>query len=313
MHLVTRFAPSPTGYLHLGHIASLLYVFAYARHHHAKVLLRIEDHDRERSRKEYEQAILDDIAWLGLIPDNWQQVNSVDRPHEYRQSNRNERYWEVLNELQRQGRIYYCSCSRREILEKQEKHHLELYYDGHCRQRGLENNGDVGTRVLFDDDEYAFTDQLLGALRQKPAEQCGDMLLRDRRQNWTYNYAVVIDDIDQGVNLIIRGEDILDCTGRQIALAQMIDPAYQCNFLHHPLICDEEGKKLSKRLFSEAVAKRREQGETPEHLIGDVLYYLGMIPDRETLPLDNALAQIIECQNSGRQNHQDPGQCNPHH
>ena len=272
--LVTRFAPSPTGYLHLGHAFALLYVHAVAEVFGAQVLLRIEDHDRQRCRPEYEQAILDDIAWLGLYPDNWTQITSSSSS--YRQRTRYARYDAISQQLRKQEKAYYCSCSRKQLMQQQPLHHPELYYSGFCRDRGLLLAPDTGLRWQIAPQTVDWIDALYGKQQQNPAEECGDLLIQDRHGNFTYNFCVVVDDLDQGVNLVVRGTDLLHCTGRQILLAKEIGACRPTHFLHHPLLTDSQQRKLSKRSLSKGLIQRRLAGETPRQVFGEALFLAGL-------------------------------------
>lgn len=249
---VTRFAPSPTGYLHLGHVAHAIEVWRLAGELGAKVILRIEDHDRGRCRAEYEAAILEDLAWLGF---RW------DGPIQ-RQSEREDRYRAHLTRLRDAGLVYACDCSRRQILARTGASDSgELRYDNHCRERALPLRDGVGWRVCLPDERVAFTDIRLGPQIHYPLEQCGDVLIRDRDSNWTYQFCVVVDDWEQGVNLVVRGEDLLASTGRQILLAELLGRSDMPRFHHHGLLMDEgTGQKLSKRDAAHAIREDRLNG-----------------------------------------------------
>jgi glutamyl/glutaminyl-tRNA synthetase len=256
--LRTRFAPSPTGYLHLGHVAHALCLWKIARAAGAEIVLRIEDHDRGRCRPEYEAALLEDLAWLGLEWDG--EVT--------RQSEREALYHDALQRLHRQGLAYGCDCSRRQIVERSGGGGAELRYDNHCRKRGLGLEAGLGWRVQLPGDVVAFEDARLGMQRQHPKSQCGDLLVRDRHGNWTYQFAVVVDDLEQGVNLIIRGEDLLDSTGRQILLGRMLGRTEPPAFHHHALIRDSAtGGKLSKRDGALGIRELRRRGFSAEDVI----------------------------------------------
>ena len=282
-HLTTRFAPSPTGFLHLGHVASALYVWGMARALGARVLLRIEDHDRSRCRPEYEAAILEDLRWLDLEPD-------VLVP---RQSERNTAYQAALARLHAQGLIYACDCSRKTIEAAGVGDGRELRYPGTCRDRHLPlTANNVGLRLKVADESIAFTDLLLNRVTQNPAEQCGDYLLRDRHGLWTYQLCVVVDDFEQGVDLVIRGQDLTDSTGRQIQLGRLLGDTKPRKFLHHPLITDATGRKLGKRFFSEAIAKRRAGGTSPQAILGEAAFYVGLVARLEPLTREQVLATV---------------------
>lgn len=254
----TRFAPSPTGYLHLGHVAHALYVWRVAREAGAQILMRIEDHDRTRCKPEYEAAILEDLVWLGL---QW------DGPPT-RQSDRDTLYREALEKLRAQSLLYGCECSRKQIIQRTGEGGIELRYDNHCRDRGLPLEEGLGWRLRLPEDVVEFNDLRLGPQRQHPQSQCGDLLLRDRHHCWTYQFAVVVDDLEQGVNLIIRGEDLLESTGRQILLARMLGREDTPRFYHHPLVIDPQaGEKLSKRDGATGVRELRARGVSPEEVL----------------------------------------------
>jgi glutamyl/glutaminyl-tRNA synthetase len=240
--VVTRFAPAPTGYLHLGHVVNALHVWEIARQRHGRVLLRIEDHDRQRSRPEYERAILEDLHWLGL---------KADGPL-VRQSDRDAIYRGALRQLVDGGLVYGCRCSRAEIVaavadrNRGDALSAELYYPGTCRDRGIPLTDGVGWRLRIDPGIERFDDGLCGPQAQDPTQQCGDLLLRDRLGNWTYQFAVTADDFDQGVTDVIRGTDLLDSTGRQILLGRLLGRPSPARFWHHPLVMKSPTEKLSK-------------------------------------------------------------------
>jgi glutamyl-Q tRNA(Asp) synthetase len=240
--VVTRFAPAPTGYLHLGHVVNALHVWGLARQHHGRVLLRIEDHDRQRSRPEFEAAILEDLYWLGF---------KADSPL-VRQSERDAIYRAAIRRLVDRGLVYGCSCSRADVVaavvdrNREDSLSAELYYPGTCRDRGIPLTDGVGWRLRIDPGAEPFEDGLRGSQSQDPSEQCGDLLLRDRLGNWTYQFAVTVDDLDQGVTDVIRGTDLLESTSRQIRLARLLERASPARFWHHPLVMKSATEKLSK-------------------------------------------------------------------
>ena len=276
-HVVTRFAPSPTGFLHLGHLVNAIYVWGMARALGGQVILRLEDHDRSRCRPEYEAAILDDLEWLGLEPD----LGSIEvfrgGPTPYRQSDNTARYAGLLEGLAARDLLYTCCCSRKDILARTGGGEGELRYDGHCRERGYRPGESGGTRLRLPEDEVRVEDVCLGRLVQCPARHCGDLLLKDRHGHWTYQFAVVADDWDQGVNLVIRGEDLLDSTGRQVQLAALLGRADMPHFLHHPLITDPGGNKLSKRDFAKGLRDYRAEGRSAESVLGEAAWRVGLL------------------------------------
>lgn len=274
--IVSRFAPSPTGFLHLGHLVNAIYVWGITRALGGQVILRVEDHDRGRCRPEYEQAILDDLDWLGLVPDRGTAPEFRAGPTAYRQSDSDGFYQAALRQLHARGLLYTCTCSRKEILARTGNQTGELRYDAHCRSHGYLPEAPGGTRLRMERIEYVMEDLRLGPLRQCPADQCGDLLLQDRHGNWTYQFAVVVDDIRHGVNLVVRGEDLVDSTARQCQLAELLGRAAPPAFLHHPLITDPDGKKFSKRDFAKGLRDYRAEGRTPECLLGEAAWRVGL-------------------------------------
>jgi glutamyl-Q tRNA(Asp) synthetase len=269
--LLTRFAPAPTGYLHLGHVFNALNVWGVARRRNGRVLLRIEDHDRERCRPEYEAAILDDLDWLGFRADVYPTACFRAGRCDGRQSDRHPVYIEASERLRAQGLVYACDCSRREIEGGSARipgdAAAELRYSGRCRDRRLPMREGMGWRVRMDEGIEVFDDQRLGRQAQSPADQCGDVLIRDRRGNWTYQFAATVDDWRQEISLVVRGMDLLASTGRQIRLARLLGRDRPPAFLHHPLIMKTEGQKLSKSDRDTGVRDLRARGWTREQVI----------------------------------------------
>ncbi len=275
-----RFAPSPTGHFHLGHVLSMAFVFGFAEMIDAEVHLRIEDHDRQRCREEHIHSMLYDMEWLGFLPVNWDNVQTKGKEASYRQSFRPERYEEALKTLAQKGLVYRCRCSRQEITARSahSAQNEELYYDGHCKNAAHEEGM---ARFRLSHEAVTFEDLWAGRCTQTPSVQCGDMLLVDRFGQFTYNFSVVVDDIYEGIDCIVRGKDILHCTGRQLLLADALGSSTMPLFLHHPLLVDQEGKKLSKRFYSTGLAPLREEGLTPAKILGMAFYHAGLI-DRES-------------------------------
>jgi glutamyl-tRNA synthetase/glutamyl-Q tRNA(Asp) synthetase len=273
----TRFAPSPTGFLHLGHVANAVYVWGIAGALRGRVLLRMEDHDRGRCRPDYERAILDDLEWLGLVPEPGVLRQLRDGASGYRQSDCGDEYSAALGRLSRAARVYGCDCSRKEIAaEIGDAFNQETRYPGRCRDRGLEPAAGRGVRVLLEQGVETFDDAMLGGMTQAPSEQCGDLLLRDRNGNWTYQFAVVADDQRQGVDLVIRGEDLLSSTGRQLRLGRMLGRDRPPVFLHHPLIRKPDGAKLSKSSGDTGIGELRRAGATPGAVLGRAAWLTGL-------------------------------------
>ncbi len=297
----TRFAPSPTGYLHEGHLLSALYVWAAATKWDLSVHLRIEDHDQERSRPEHIAAIREDLQWLGF---KWQS--------ESLQSEHFDRFEKALKNLEAQDLVYPCYCSRKELEEQNPKNEFgEIIYQGKCKggsiplvrtaslstpsSGGFPRNAPHSLRIKIPDKVINWHDLRLGDFAENPKLQCGDFPIRDRVGQWTYQFAVCVDDIEEGISHVIRGEDIRNSTARQIALMKLMGRTESPKYLHHPLIVDTAGKKLSKREKAHSIRQDRETGVTPQELLGRVLFKAGLVSTQAPANLDTALN--IVCRN----------------
>lgn len=294
---LTRFAPAPTGYLHLGHVVNAIYVWGLARALGGRVLLRVEDHDRQRCRPEYEAALLDDLDWLGFQPDVFPTSAFRAGPCEGRQSDRRLHHTRAAQTLIARGLVYGCVCTRREIDAANAAAPVppssvaatdtagpavpvdppELRYPGTCRARGLSLGGPVGWRLVVDPGSVSFDDAVHGVARQDPWRQCGDLLLRDRLGNWTYQFAVSVDDLLQSVDLVVRGDDLFSSTGRQMLLARQLGRQRPAVFLHHPLVMKSKTQKLSKSDGDTGVRDLRAAVWTAERVLGHAAHRAGLI------------------------------------
>ena len=289
----TRFAPAPTGYLHLGHVVNAIHVWGIARAFGGDVVLRIEDHDRTRCRVEYEEALLDDLDWLGFVPD----IGSTDsfrvakgghpHPHPQRQSDNEDRYAAALAVLSARGLAYVCTCTRRDIA-RHVPHAAgeEPRYPGTCREAGHAETESLARRVRMGDGVESFDDRRLGPVRQSPAEQCGDLLVRDRHGQWTYQFAVVVDDMTHDTDVVIRGEDLLASTGRQLRLAALLGRERPLQWWHHPLIVHPDGRKLSKANHDASIRERRVAGAHAAAILGEAAFLSGLLPAARDLSID---------------------------
>jgi glutamyl-tRNA synthetase/glutamyl-Q tRNA(Asp) synthetase len=281
--ITTRFAPAPTGRLHLGHVVNAVYVWGLARAFGGRVLLRIEDHDRQRSRPHFEAAILDDLDWLGFAPDMLPTTAFREGFCEGRQSDRTPFYTAALERLRSAGLVYACGCSRSTIEAASPGQGAEAPYPGTCRDKGLAFGDGLGLRVRLEPTDESFDDLGHGPMTQRPAEQCGDLLIRDRQGNWTYQFAVVVDDAAQGVTLVVRGDDLLASTGRQIQLARLLGRGTPPRFFHHPLVMKTPMQKLSKSDRDTGVGDLRRQGWTSPAIIGRAAHLAGLLDRDEPL------------------------------
>ena len=262
----TRFAPAPTGFLHLGHVANAIYVWGMASREGGRVVLRIEDHDRMRSRPEYDAALLEDLDWLGFQPD--------EGP--VRQSDEDGPYRTALERLRDAGQIYGCDCSRTSFDRWQQQHGRP--WDGpgcpgDCRGRELA--GPL-LRVTLGGGAERWADGLVGPCADAIAS-VGDPPIRDRDGHWTYLFAVVVDDLRQGIDLVIRGEDLLSSTPGQIRLGTLLGRERPATFAHHRLIRRADGAKLSKGSRDTSVRELRAAGRTAPDLIGEAAAAVGLL------------------------------------
>ena len=255
---LTRFAPAPTGYLHLGHVANAIWTWALARRSGADVLLRIEDHDRQRCRPEYDAALLEDLEWLGFRADLGP-VRQTDADAQIA-------YETSLALLRTAGLVYGCDCTRSTFARWAGEHGRAWSgpgCPGTCRERGV--TGPV-LRIALGGGSEAWTDRLAGQ-REGEVAPNGDLPARDRHGNWSYGFCVVVDDLRQGVDLVVRGEDLLDATAAHIRLGQRLGRATPPAFAHHPLVRRPDGSKLSKSAGDTGVRELRQSGGSPDDVI----------------------------------------------
>ncbi|MFL5779398.1 MAG: glutamate--tRNA ligase family protein [Chloroflexota bacterium] len=280
----TRFAPAPTGYLHLGHLANAIHVWGLTRVTGGRIVLRIEDHDRIRCRPEYDAALLDDLEWLGLRAD----VGPV------RQSESDEPYERALARLRSAGRIYACDCTRSTFAEWSRSTGRSWTgpgCPGRCRERGLDERSAPVLRVVVDDSSEAWDDLRVG-WRGGAVNPAGDLPVRDRHGNWTYGFAVVVDDLRQGIDLVIRGADLLDSTPAQIRLGRLLGRPAPPAFYHHDLIRRPDGRKLSKADGDTAIGDLRRGGVSAASLLGLAAVAIGL--QGEPRPLEpDAIAGLF--------------------
>ena len=289
----TRFAPAPTGYLHLGHVVNAIHVWGIARAFGGEVLLRIEDHDRTRCRDDYEDALLDDLDWLGFVPDVGRtdsfRASRHGHPHGHpqRQSDNEARYAAALASLGARDLTYVCTCTRRDIA-RHAPHAPgeEPRYPGTCRDARHAETESLARRVCMDGGMELFDDRRLGSVRQSPADQCGDVLVRDRHGQWTYQFAVVVDDIAHDIDVVIRGQDLLASTGRQLRLAAMLGRERPLHWWHHPLLVHPDGSKLSKANRDTSIRERRAAGVCAAALLGEAAFLSGLLPAARDLSID---------------------------
>lgn len=276
----TRFAPAPTGYLHLGHVANAIVVWGLARLAGGRVVLRIEDHDRVRSRAGFEAALLEDLAWLGFRPDEPNLAELRAGPSPYRQSDRGPVYRAALERLAAAGLVYGCRCSRATFAAWREAHGAPWSgpgCPGGCRSQGLPLDAAPSLRVALGTGTEAYDDLALGPGSGEPSAG-GDVLVRDRAGNWTYHLCVVVDDLEQGIDLVVRGEDLLAATPLQLRLRRLLggNPS-DLVFVHHPLVRTADGRKLSKSAGDTGLRELRAAGWPVERILGAAAAAIGLI------------------------------------
>ena len=297
---VGRFAPSPSGRMHIGNVFAALISWLSARKDGGKWILRIEDLDPQRSRMEYARLIEDDLRWLGL---DWDEggVDGTGDNAPYCQSLRGAFYEEALRSLEKTGLTYPCYCTRADIMSTQAPHESDgrIVYAGTCRPARLSGSdnaatvssdnaitGNMGnpvgmapraTRLFVPDEEIRFSDRLYGPQSVNLATHCGDFVLRRGDGAWAYQLAVVVDDAMMGVTEVVRGNDLLLSAAQQIYLYRLLGYPVP-DFAHVPLLCNSVGQRLSKRDRSLSMAEIRKE-YTPAHLIGYLAWIAGILPE----------------------------------
>lgn len=263
-----RFAPSPTGRMHLGNVFSALLSWLSARSQGGRWLLRIEDIDPQRSRQAYADLLMDDLQWLGL---DWD-----DEP--VYQSHRTDIYEHYFQLLCQQGLTYPCYCTRADLLATQAPHESDgrVVYPGTCRHRPLQPNRPAAIRLQVPNRIITFTDGHYGLQSVNLAEQVGDFVIRRKDGAWAYQLAVVVDDALMGVTQVVRGRDLLLSSPQQLYIARLLNFPSP-HFIHLPLLCNATGQRLSKRDQSLDMACLRQRYTAPE-LIGMLAHLAGLQP-----------------------------------
>jgi glutamyl-tRNA synthetase len=283
MSVRTRFAPSPTGFLHIGGVRTALFSWLYARHHNGEFILRIEDTDRARSTEEAVKVILEGMAWLGLA--------HSEGP--FFQTERFERYHTVIQQLLEEDKAYHCYCSREELdvmrtaaMARGEK----PKYNGKCRNRQDKVPTDVKPVIRFKnptEGEVIVDDLIQGRVVYQNSE-LDDLIIARSDGTPTYNLTVVVDDMDMSISHVMRGDDHLNNTPRQINMFKALG-AKLPEFGHIPMILGPDGKKLSKRHGTVSVLQYREEGYLPEALLNYLVRLGWSHGDQEIFSLDEMI------------------------
>ena len=269
-----RYAPSPSGRMHLGNLMCCLLAWLSAKSKGGQVLLRIEDLDAARCPRVYADAIMDDLAWLGLTADG-------PTPTVY-QSERSEIYQQYYDILLKKGLVYPCFCSRSQLHAASAPHRSDgqVVYAGTCRGLSAEEVARRSLmrapafRVRVPDEEIAFTDGHLGRYAENLAHDCGDFYLRRADGVFAYQLAVVVDDALMGVTEVVRGSDLLSSTPRQLWLYRELGLTAP-QFYHLPLLLAPDGRRLSKRDGDQSLENLRAR-YTPQEIIGKLAYVCGL-------------------------------------
>ena len=283
MSVKTRFAPSPTGLLHIGGIRTALFSWLYAKHHQGEFVLRIEDTDRERSTNEAVQVILDGMAWLGLEHD--------EGP--YYQTQRFDRYKEIINQLLDTGHAYRCTCSKERVEKLREEamsRGEKPRYDGHCRSLNITDANSVIRFKNPIEGQVIVEDYVQGSVVFENSE-LDDLIIARSDGTPTYNLTVVVDDMDMGITDVIRGDDHLNNTPRQINILKALGAAIP-NYAHIPMILGPDGKKLSKRDGAASVLQYKEEGYLPEAVLNYLVRLGWSKGDQEIFSIEEMIAEF---------------------
>lgn len=276
-----RFAPSPSGRMHLGNLFSGLLAWLSVRSAGGAMVLRMEDLDPDRCREEYARQLADDLRWLGL---DWDEGYQVGGPHgPYSQSERTELYAGAFRKLEEQRLIYPCFCTRAERLAASAPHRADgqIIYSGKCRHLTVDQRAELAQtrrpawRLMVPDKDISFTDKLQGLYGENLLADCGDFIVRRSDGVYAYQLAVVYDDGAMEINQVVRGRDLLDSTPRQIWLHTLLG-FRPPEFCHVPLLLAPDGRRLSKRERDLDMGALRQQF-TPEELTGLLAFWAGQL------------------------------------
>ncbi len=288
-----RFAPSPSGRMHLGNVFCALLSWLAIRSQGGEVVLRIEDLDTARCREEYTQQLLDDLRYLGLTFDEGPAEGGLYGP--YYQSKRTQLYQEALEHLMKTGAVYPCYCSRDELHAASAPHASDgrILYSGTCRnlteEERLSKHRAPAYRIKACEKEYSFTDGVFGKQTVHVRKEWGDFILRRSDGLFAYQLAVVVDDALMKVNQVVRGRDLLSSVAPQLQLYEALGfPAP--SFYHVPLLCASDGRRLSKRDKDLDLGALRQRFPKAEPLIGYLLFLAGILPKPESLSAKEAVS-----------------------
>lgn len=290
-----RYAPSPTGPLHLGNLRTALLSWLQVRLQGGTYVMRMEDLDQPRCVEGSAEQILDDLRWLGL---DWDEGPDVGGPHApYDQSARDHLYREALERLLERDLVFRCFCSRRDVREAASAPHGphgRVIYPGTCRELGPEEadaawerrDGMHSIRMRAPARTIRFDDEVAGRFEQNLATELGDFVIRRADELFAYQLAVVVDDGLMEMTDVLRGDDLLDSTPRQILLYEELGFEVP-RFWHVPLMRDDSGERMSKRERSTSLDVLRERGDRPEEVVGRLAASVGLVePGAELTPAE---------------------------
>lgn len=287
-----RFAPSPTGYLHLGNVRTAIFNYLYAKKHNGSFILRIEDTDLQRSEERFVEAIKRDLEWLGL---QWDEL--------YFQSHRFDIYREYAEKLISIGRAYYCTCTREEIENRQKNNpnsKFGLKYDRYCRGRREKPSGSYVIRFDIGDFDYVEYEDVVKGRVRVPFSDLDDLVIIKGDGTPTYNFAVVIDDYLMNITHVIRGEDHITNTAKQILIYEALGLKPPV-FAHLPLILNPNKSPLSKREGSITIEHYRKEGYIPEGLINYLSRLGWSYGDKEIFTMEE-LIDLFDIKNLNKSN-----------
>ena len=287
---ITRFAPSPTGNLHIGGVRTALFNYVFSKQTGGLFLVRVEDTDRERSKKEYEKDIITGLEWLGIPPDK--------KP--IRQSERSEIYQKAAEKLIESGDAYWCDCSPEDLEKMREEQAAagkKPMYDGRSRNLGLKRSENTVLRLATPKDGQTIVNDLIRGEITFHNSELDDLILLRSDGTPTYHFCNVVDDFDQGVTTVIRGEDHISNTPRQIHIQKALGYP-ELEYAHLPLVLGEDKKRLSKRHAATSLNAYKEMGFTKETII-NALALLGWSTENEIFSI-NELIKSFRLQNVQR-------------
>ncbi len=266
-----RYAPSPSGAQHLGNARTALLAWLSIRAAHGAFVMRIEDLDPARCKPEFEALVLADLRWLGLDWDEGPDVGGAYGP--YRQSERGALYEAALARLS----TFACSCTRRELrLTSVAPHGLEPVYPGTCEHGPVDPTRPLSSRWHAPRGRIAIDDAIAGTIEQDVETEIGDFVLRRADGAWAYQLAVVVDDAAMAIDEVVRGEDLLASTPRQVLLGRALGLPVP-RFAHVPLLLGPDGQKLSKRHGAPSIAELREGGADPARVVAVLARSAGLV------------------------------------